>query len=94
MEAHGYKKDHKVGEGTYGLVYRGIDNSKIFMLLFSSISGNGAVVALKKIRMGNINDGVSFTAIREIKVLREINHPNVVPVRKFSKYYSHLTISF
>lgn len=47
----------------------------------SHITGNGQVVALKKVKMGNIKDGVSWTAIREIKILREIQHENIIPVR-------------
>ncbi len=63
-----YIKQDKIGEGTYGVVYKCTTNK------------NDAVLAMKKIRMGNIKDGVSFTAIREIKILREIHHQNVIGV--------------
>lgn len=46
----------------------------------SNVIGNAQVVALKKVKMGNIKDGVSWTAIREIKILREIQHENIIPV--------------
>lgn len=36
------------------------------------------IVAIKKIRLGHEKDGVSFTALREIKLLQEIQHPNVI----------------
>lgn len=36
------------------------------------------IVAIKKIRMGHRKDGVSITALREIKILQEIHHPNVI----------------
>ena len=40
----------------------------------------GDVVALKKIIMHNDMDGVPITALREIRILKALNHPNVVPV--------------
>jgi cyclin-dependent kinase 12/13 len=35
-------------------------------------------VALKKIRMKNEKEGFPITASREIKILRQLNHPSVV----------------
>lgn len=40
----------------------------------------GDIVALKKIVMHNDMDGVPITALREIRILKSLNHPNVVPV--------------
>ena len=56
----------KVGEGTYGVVYKCIDRT------------TGQYVALKKVRLETEEDGVPATAIREISLLREVRHPNVV----------------
>ncbi len=36
------------------------------------------IVAIKKIRMNHYKEGVSIPALREIKLLREIKHPNVI----------------
>lgn len=36
------------------------------------------IVAVKKIRMGHRKDGVSVTALREIKILQETHHKNVI----------------
>jgi len=36
------------------------------------------LVALKKIRLENEDEGVPSTAIREITILKELVHPNVV----------------
>lgn len=41
---------------------------------------DGDVVALKKIVMHNDMDGVPITALREIRILKTLDHPNVVPV--------------
>ena len=40
----------------------------------------GQIVALKKIVMHNDKDGVPITALREIRILKSLDHPNVVSV--------------
>jgi cyclin-dependent kinase 1 len=52
--------------GTYGVVYKG-KNKK-----------TGQVVAMKKIRLENEDEGIPSTAIREISLLKELKHPNIV----------------
>ena len=64
MEA--YQKLEKVGEGTYGVVYKAKNRE------------NGDIVALKKIRLEREDEGVPSTAIREISLLKELQHPNIV----------------
>ncbi|RWS09185.1 cyclin-dependent kinase 2-like protein, partial [Dinothrombium tinctorium] len=55
-----------IGEGSYGVVYKAYDRITCH------------VVALKKIRLDTESEGVPSTAIREISLLKELNHPNVV----------------
>lgn len=62
----GYKKIEKIGEGTYGVVFKA--RNKI----------TGKLVALKKIRLDSEDEGVPSTAIREISLLKELKHPNIV----------------
>lgn len=38
-------------------------------------------VAIKKIRVTDSSAGLSMEAIREIKIMQELNHPNVVRAR-------------
>jgi serine/threonine protein kinase len=38
-------------------------------------------VALKKIRMEHEDEGVPSTAIREISLLKEVQHPNIVKLK-------------
>eukprot|EP00118_Oscarella_pearsei_P025959 m.309114 g.309114 ORF g.309114 m.309114 type:complete len:302 (+) comp45526_c0_seq1:161-1066(+) len=61
-----YVKIEKIGEGTYGVVYKGRNRR------------TGQVVALKKIRLTSEEEGVPSTAIREISLLKELQHPYVV----------------
>lgn len=61
-----FVKIEKLGEGTYGVVYKG-KNKK-----------TGHIVALKKIRLESEEEGVPSTAIREISLLKELQHPNIV----------------
>jgi serine/threonine protein kinase len=39
---------------------------------------NLQLYALKKVRMDVDSDGFPLTSIREIKILRNLNHPNIV----------------
>lgn len=56
----------KIGEGTYGVVYKALNK------------GTNETIALKKIRLEQEDEGVPSTAIREISLLKEMNHPNIV----------------
>ncbi|KAJ1821996.1 Cyclin-dependent kinase catalytic subunit [Coemansia sp. RSA 2675] len=61
-----YLKLDKVGEGTYGVVYKARDLQ------------TGKIVAMKKIRLEGDDEGVPSTAIREISLLKELQHDNIV----------------
>lgn len=63
------EKGGSIGEGTYGVVYKSLDLK------------TGEVVALKRIRLETEDDGIPSTALREISVLRELEHPNIVRLR-------------
>lgn len=66
MSLDKYERLEKVGEGTYGVVYR------------SRNKETGEIVALKKIRLEAEDEGVPSTAIREISLLKEMKDENVV----------------
>lgn len=69
-----YEKVEKIGEGTYGVVYKARDRL------------TNKVIALKKIRLEQEDEGVPSTAIREISLLKEMEHGNIV--RLFPTYNS------
>jgi len=49
-------------------------------------------VALKKIRLESEEEGVPSTAIREISILKELQHPNIVSyVKHFQNFIRKLT---
>jgi serine/threonine protein kinase len=39
-------------------------------------------VAIKKIKVGEMKDGLDMTALREVKFLQELHHPNIISVRQ------------
>eukprot|EP00933_Yihiella_yeosuensis_P061922 TRINITY_DN64796_c0_g1_i1.p1 TRINITY_DN64796_c0_g1~~TRINITY_DN64796_c0_g1_i1.p1 ORF type:complete len:319 (+),score=72.03 TRINITY_DN64796_c0_g1_i1:69-1025(+) len=55
-----------LGEGTYGKVYK------------ARVVRTGETVALKQMKLDSQEEGVPSTAIREIALLKEITHQNIV----------------
>ncbi|KAK9950220.1 hypothetical protein M0R45_005746 [Rubus argutus] len=72
----------KIGEGTYGLV---------FLARTKTPNNRGKAIAIKKFKQSKDGDGVSPTAIREIMLLREISHENVV--RLVNVHINHTDMS-
>ena len=63
-----YVKDKKLGEGTYAIVYLG-----------HLKADSSSLVAIKKIKVNTeYRDGLSMDAIREVKYLQELSHPNII----------------
>ncbi|KAK7015566.1 Cyclin-dependent kinase 12 [Halocaridina rubra] len=62
----------QIGEGTYGQVYKAKAKDK----------KNDEMVALKKVRLENEKEGFPITAVREIKILKQLNHKNIVNLKE------------
>eukprot|EP01123_Difflugia_compressa_P008397 TRINITY_DN2498_c1_g1_i1.p1 TRINITY_DN2498_c1_g1~~TRINITY_DN2498_c1_g1_i1.p1 ORF type:complete len:298 (-),score=41.06 TRINITY_DN2498_c1_g1_i1:126-1019(-) len=77
-----YKRTKKLGEGTYGIVYK------------AENINTGEEVALKSIRLESEEEGVPCTAIREISLLKELDHPNVVRLIEIVHDVDKLTLVF
>ncbi|CAB3407555.1 unnamed protein product [Caenorhabditis bovis] len=77
-----FLKLEKIGEGTYGVVYKG-RNKK-----------TNAMVAMKKIRLESEDEGVPSTAVREISLLKELQHPNVVGLEAIIMQENRLYLIF
>lgn len=59
----------KIGEGMYGYVYK------------AKHKETGEIVALKRIRLDASSQGFPITAIREVKILKSLNHENIVKLK-------------
>lgn len=77
-----YQKIEKIGEGAYGIVYKAKNRS------------SGELVALKKIRLEAEDEGIPSTAIREISILKELEHPNIVRLHDVIHTEKKLTLVF
>ncbi|XP_036690682.1 cyclin-dependent kinase 10 isoform X2 [Balaenoptera musculus] len=65
-----FEKLNRIGEGTYGIVYRARDTQ------------TDEIVALKKVRMDKEKDGVPISSLREITLLLRLRHPNIVELKE------------
>lgn len=77
-----YEKIEVIGEGTYGIVYKARDTD------------TGEIYALKKIRLESEDEGIPSTAIREIALLKELQHPNIVRLVNVLHTDKKLTLVF
>ena len=77
-----YIRTTKLGEGTYGVVYRAKDQK------------GQEIYALKKIRLQAEEEGIPSTAIREISLLKELNHINIVKLYEVLHSPKKLTLVF
>ncbi|KAH0569649.1 Kinase, CMGC CDK [Spironucleus salmonicida] len=77
-----YRKATKLGEGTYGEVYKAIDTQ------------TSEIVAIKRIRLEHEEEGVPGTAIREISLLKELSHPNIVQLKQVLHHQHRLHLIF
>ncbi|KAF2721333.1 Pkinase-domain-containing protein [Polychaeton citri CBS 116435] len=62
----------KLGEGTFGVVSKARSKK------------TGATFALKKILMHNEKDGFPITALREVKLLKMLSHPNILKLEEMA----------
>jgi serine/threonine protein kinase len=56
----------RLGEGAYGCVHKG------------RLVKTNTIVAVKTIRIGSDDEGVSSTTLREITILQNMDHQNIV----------------
>ncbi|KAJ8638480.1 hypothetical protein MRB53_012747 [Persea americana] len=77
-----YLKREVLGEGTYGVVFKAIDTK------------TGQTVAIKKIRLAQYKEGVNFTALREIKLLKELKDPNIIELIDAFPHKGNLLLVF
>lgn len=66
-EVSKYEKLAKIGQGTFGEVFKARDKKN-----------KTKIVALKKVLMENEKEGFPITALREIRILQLLRHENIV----------------
>jgi serine/threonine protein kinase len=81
-EVERYQRISKIGEGTYGVVYKARDKL------------TNDIVAVKKIRLDHEDEGLPSTAVREISLLKTLSHPNVVGLREVVSGENKLQLVF
>ncbi|CAB0031957.1 unnamed protein product [Trichogramma brassicae] len=80
-----YEKIDFLGEGQFATVYKAKD------------SLTEKIVAVKKIKVGSraeAKDGINRTALREIKLLQEIRHENIIGLLDVFGYKSNVSLVF
>lgn len=76
-----FKQLEKLGSGTYATVYKGINTA------------TGTYVALKEVKLDS-EEGTPSTAIREISLMKELRHENVVKLYDVIHTENKLTLVF
>jgi serine/threonine protein kinase len=70
LSVHDFEKSYRIGAGTYGTVYRAVEKA------------SREVVALKKVILHNEKQvGFPVTSLREVRLLKRLEHPNCVSLR-------------
>ncbi|KAK8742490.1 hypothetical protein OTU49_001912 [Cherax quadricarinatus] len=80
-----YEKIDFLGEGQFATVYKALDVE------------TKQIVAVKKIKLGSreeARDGINRTALREIKLLQEVHHPNLIGLLDVFGYKSNVSLVF
>ena len=94
VEEGRYNKTAKLGEGTYGIVYRAFDSVRGENVALKKVRPRRARASpasppvranaraggprARQIRADNGEGGIPATALREISVLKEMRHENIV----------------
>lgn len=81
-----YEKVEFLGEGQFATVYKAKDTEN-----------KDRIVAVKKIKLGNrieAKDGINRTALREIKLLQELHHENIIGLLDAFGQKSNISLVF
>lgn len=72
----------KIGQGTYGTVYRARDKT------------DQGIVAIKKILLDDRDEGIPVTTLREVALLRNLQHTNIVRMKDFAPWKDKMCLVF
>ena len=82
MSLLNYEKLDKLGEGTYGVVFKAKDKN------------TGEIIAIKMIHLEQEEEGIPPTSVREISVLSDLKHPNIVELKEVINAPNSLALIF
>lgn len=68
----------KIGEGAYGVVFKALHKP------------SKQLYALKRVRVSEEDEGVPRSAVREVALLKELDHPNIVRLHGILSYSKYL----
>ena len=71
-----------IGQGTYGKVYK------------SKNTKTGEVVAIKKVQMSSLKEGIPCTTLREISILKQLKHRNIVDLKEVKSDENQIIMVF
>ncbi|KAB7499834.1 Cyclin-dependent kinase 7 [Armadillidium nasatum] len=77
-----YEKIEFLGEGQFATVYKALDTE------------TKQIVAVKKVVERKARDGINRTALREIKLLQEVHHKNIIGLLDVFGYKSNVSLVF
>lgn len=67
----------KIGEGAYGVVFKAVHKPTKRMF------------AMKRVKISDEDEGVPRSAIREIAILKDIDHPNIIRLHSILNYQKY-----
>jgi serine/threonine protein kinase len=77
-----YQIQHEIGKGSYGIVYKARDLE------------TSTTIALKKLQIRDSQGGFSNSIVREVSLLRQLSHPNIVSIKDFFTHEESDYITF
>lgn len=77
-----YQIQHEIGKGSYGIVYKARDLE------------TSTTIALKKLQIRDSQGGFSNSILREVSLLRQLSHPNIVSIKDFFTHEESDYITF
>mmetsp|Transcript_40515 Transcript_40515/g.65853 ORF Transcript_40515/g.65853 Transcript_40515/m.65853 type:complete len:336 (+) Transcript_40515:89-1096(+) len=89
-----YRREGKLGEGTSGVVFKArvLDSSRLKKRKRGTEVKKDDFVAIKRINLTSIDKGLSMETIREIRLLPELNHPNIVSILDIFKHNDNVNL--
>jgi len=76
-----YERTERLGEGISSVVYKALDRQR------------NVFVALKTISLENEDEGIPSTAVREIAILNQLQHPNIIQMHDVVHHEKGLIIA-